>query len=167
MNTMFKLYHHHKLGSSYTPNLSASTRIAKFDRRVLEILPKEIPKEISQQDILVNQLNAICNQNFTYNFTSKLIKNESLSTDNILVLTSDLHYANIVNNVIIKITSNKTLTPTFTPTYNVSKMDQTIDFSISSVYNDNNIIIHAEISMNDGSTHNYNMSYHGANRSNY
>ena len=77
MNTMFKLYHHHKLGSSYTPNLSASTRIAKFDRRVLEILPKEIPKEISQQDILVNQLNAICNQNFTYNFTSKLIKNES------------------------------------------------------------------------------------------
>lgn len=167
MNTMFKLYQHPKLGSSYTPNLSASNRIAKFDRRVLEILPKEIPKEISQQDILVNQLNAICNQNFTYNFTSKLIKNESLSTDNILVLTSDLQYANIVNNVIIKIISTKTFTPTFTPTYNVSKMDQTIDFSISSVYNDNNIIIHAEISMKDGSTHNYNMSYHGANRSNH
>lgn len=167
MNRMFKLYQHPKLGSSYTPNLSVSNRIAKFDRRVLEILPKEIPEEISQeisqQDILVNQLNAICNQNFTYNFTSKLIKNESLSTDNILVLTSDLYYANIVNNVIIKIKSNKTFTPTFTPTYNVSKINQTIDFSISSVYNDNNIIIHAEISMNDGSTHNYNMSYHGAN----
>ena len=156
--TTFQMFYP-SLGSSYTPNLSTSIRIQRFENRFPKV-PEPAPDPTDdQKTILLKQLIAITNEDFTYQFTKKLVKNTTLSTSSLLVLSLALQYCNIIENVDINITTLKQITPDTTPYYVFDNASQTMNFYISSVYDNNNIILDVSILMKDGSTHNYNASY--------
>lgn len=159
--TTFQMFYP-SLGSSYTPNLSTSIRIQRFEKRFPDPAPVPAPTN-DQKTILLAQLIEIINEDFTYNFTKKLIKNIKLSTSSLLVLSLELQYCNIIENVDITITTLKQITPDTTPYYVFDNATQTMNFYISSVYDNNNIMLNVSIIMKDGSTHIYNSSYFSEN----
>jgi len=164
MNTSFKMFYP-SLGSSYSPNLSVSSRIARFENSLPEVTEvTEITygtPHNNEAEILYEQLIAVLNSDFTYNFATKLTKNEILSTSDVLVLTLQTQFCNKIENIAITISTITQLYPDITPYYIFNNTNQTVDFYLSSVYDSNNISLNANISMKDGSTHIYNASYYG------
>ena len=163
------------LGSSYSPNLTLSKRIETFKVKHPDPVKSVITQVLLEEEqALKNQLNAICEQNYTYIFTViATINNSPNPTPSVpsLVLSIPLQFCGSIksqseNGVSLTLTTNTNLpagTIPLEPTYNFNTGTQILDITIDPVYTNMNVLLNIVLLMEDGSTHKYNSPYYGEN----